>query len=197
MEDRTTHPSERVPAHLIARPDGKFKAKLTQEDRYRAMAAVLTGIRKDVVAAAFGIDRRTISHMTNEYSKHYKSTREKVKQLGQGEFIRQFFDEDTLKKIQTVDLGTVQPSGPSSPGPNAPNPRASSKKGINVVKPEQCRHNHRIMIAFRPAIGDSAAGWWYQDLDGPNPTEWCRGDDSSLMTSQHCLAAAEAEIYDA
>lgn len=196
----TLPPSERIPPNLLATDDGKFKPKLDVLNRYRALAAVRSGIKKEIVAAAFGIDRRTISHMTNPQSKHYKSTREKELSMGTKAFVQEYFDEWTLQKILLTDLSKIQPSGSVSQddGTPKPNPRAKSKAGINVVKPEQCKYNHRVDVKFFEAgKGQHQEGWWYRDMDGPNPDEWCRGDDGSLMTSQDCLRAAEESIYDA
>lgn len=190
----TLAPYERIPAELKAANDGKFNAKLTEAERFSALAAVLTGIKKDVVAAAFGIDRRTISHMTNPTSKHYKSTREKVQQMGNKAFIEKYFDEKTLLRIQKAALPDARTDGTEPVA--GPNPRAKAKAGINVIKPEQCAYNHRVMVQFRKEEPDVLPGWWYKDMDGPNPEEWCRGDDASMITSQSCLAAASSEIYD-
>lgn len=193
------HPLNQIPPEAMADSDGKFQAKLDFGLRCNAFAAVLAGIKKDVVASAFGVDRRTISHMVNPYSKHYKRVREEVDKMGPAAFKLKFFDEKTLERIRSAKLPTATPK--EERDPNAPNARAKSKAGIQTVKPEQCSYNHRLEIVFRAAVfldgPVSAAGWWYRDLDGPDAEEWCRGDDASLLTSQACLAYAERNIYDA
>lgn len=190
------HPSERIPAELLKTNDGKFKPKLDEHDRLRALASVRSGIKKDIVAAAFGIDRRTISHMTNPFSPHYKALREKELVMGPNAFILEYFDETALERIKKATLPPKD--GVVDDGIPKPNARSKAKAGVNVVKPDQCKYNHRIHIAFRHQ-GDycNATGWWYQDMDGPDPTEWYRGDDASLMTSNACLNAAMEAIYDA
>lgn len=193
------HPLDRIPPSLMGGSDGKFKAKLDFAERCSALAAVRAGIKKDVVAAAFGVDRRTISHMVNPYSKHYKQLRDEEKKLGPDEFKLRYFDEKTLIRIQKAALPIEKKEEAEVAGPNA---RSRAKAGIQVVRPEQCTYNHRLEIAFRTGqtpIGGTIVqeGWWYRDLDGPDPDEWCRGDDASLMTSVACLNYAKGNIYDA
>lgn len=189
MSSKSTSPSERIPAEFLAGNDGKFKAKLDEADRMRCLASVMAGIKKDIVAVAFGIDRRTVSHMTNPYSKHYKSLRDKAKAMGEKAFVKEHFDEIALERIRSA-----KPPKAEAEKTGGPNIRAKSKAGVNVVRPEQCSYSHRINVAFRQ---EPEPGWWYQDLDGPDPQEWCRGDAASMQTSQDCLMAAEAVIYDA
>ena len=189
------HPLANIPPAALASGDGKFQAKLDFKLRCNAFAAVLAGIKKDIVASAFGIDRRTISHMVNPQSKHYKRLREEVNKMGPQAFKLQYFDEETLERIRHAKIPEPTPKGEPR-DPNVPNARAKSKAGIQTVKPEQCSYNHRLEIAFRPEYMDLPAGWQYRDLDGPEPEQWCNNGPASLLTSQACLAEAERNIYD-
>lgn len=191
-----THPSEMIPAKAMRSAyDGKFKAKLDRDDRLGALAAIVHGVRREVVARAFGVDRRTISHMANTSSKHYRDIRQELNKLGNEDFVKKYFTESVLRRIQNVPLGDAAPQQDVTA--LAPNPRAKSKAGIQVVRPEQCRFNHRVEIKFWAAGDDHpTTGWWYRDLDGDDPEKWLRNDDESLMTSQACLIAAEANLTD-
>lgn len=173
--------------------DGKFKPKLTEVERYQALACVIKGIKYDAVAATFGVDRRTVNHMANRYSKHYKDVRRKLEELGEQEFLDTYFDEKVLDRLKTATM-LAKPE-PEPTAERRPNARASGKKGIHIVHPEQCRYNHRLEIGYR-ADADPV-GWWYRDLDGPDPDTWLNCGPDTMFTSQQCFAAAQLEIIDA
>lgn len=187
---------------------GKFAAKLTFEERCAALACVVYGVSRPIVAAAFSINRRTVTHIVNEHSAHYKDTRKKLKELGKDEFIKEYLTESVAVKIkEAAQVGVVQHhSSDVTPG-TVPSPRASRCAGINVVQPEQCTYSHRIEIAYftedaafdesNPGDRAIATGWHYRDLDDKTAWNlWLHSGPDSLMTSQACLKAAEANLTD-
>lgn len=179
---------------------GKFASKLTFEERCAVLACVVYGVSRPIVAAAFSINRRTVTHVCNEHSIHYKDTRKKLKELGKEEFIKEYLTESVALKIkEATSLGVVQHhSSDVTPG-TVPSARASRMAGIQVVKPEQCAYSHRLEIAWRnEETGiDEPMGWWYRDLDSKEgPDVWLHNGPDSLMTSQACLKAAEINLLD-
>lgn len=189
-----------IPATMLRNGgDGKFKPKLTDRERCEALACVVRGIKYDIVAAAFGVDRRTLNHMSNRFSKHYKNVRRELERLGKDAFLREYFTESVLDRLKRLELSkvpdragegiTTQSSGASR--------RARGKAGIHLVRPEQCSYNHRIEIAWRDKTDDSPEGWWYRDLDGPDSDMWLNCGPDSLLTSQACFVACQTEIIDA
>lgn len=184
-------------------PPSKFSAKLEYAERCAALALVRAGVDRRIVAVAFNVDRRTISHIVNPQSVHYKDVRREFDKLGPTEFTVQYVTPEVVERVGNAKLDPVvflsDDKVPRSV-PDTPNPRAKGAEGIHVLKPEQCKNSHRIEIAWRDnrSVDDEDAewGWHYRDLDSTMPDTWFHNGPESLLTSQNCKRMAEANLTD-
>jgi hypothetical protein len=191
----------------IMRGQGRFEAKLSFDERCSVLALYMSGIHRRVLASAFGIDRRTVAHIYNKNSIHYKNVRSKLEELGRDAFIQRYLTEEASERVTAVannpEVTLSDDQLRKEPvKPPVPNKRRNRRAGINMLTPPQCDYSHRVMIAWRdqtydPVSGvDLPEGWWYQDMDGNNPDEWFYSGPQSLLSSSNALKAAELEIID-
>lgn len=179
-----------IPQHLLRRsPDAAdFAPKLSNEERCAVLALHMLGVRPAALALAFSLNRRTVTHIANSTSKHYRPTRAERKKLGDEAFIAKYATEEMRKRVADVA---------NRPELRDAKPMASERRkaGIHVVKPDQCSYSHRLEIKYR-ADADPC-GWYYRDMDSKSsPDEWFHNGESSLASSQNCLALAEANLTD-
>src|SRR5262245_4445022 len=66
-------------AMMMSRNRDRFAAKLTFDQRCQVLALHRLGVTREDLAMMFGINRRTVTHIYNPQSEHYKSVREKEK----------------------------------------------------------------------------------------------------------------------
>lgn len=181
---------EDLPAELL-RPTnntGQFEPKLTDAERCAVLAAYHAGVKAEALALAYGLNRRTVGHITNPYSKHYRATRKEMDKLGREAFIGQYFTADVRKKLIGVakrpELATKRAQA-----------NANRKAGIHVVKPDQCAYSHRLEVRY---FDDrEPRGWYVRDLDSKtDPELYYHNGQDSLASSQNALALAEANLTD-
>lgn len=187
-----TDPLSLIPKEaFVASRTGKFESKLTFEQRCTILALVVSKVARPVVAVAFGVDRRTVTHICNESSPHYKNVRGEMKKLGHAEFVKQHISEADANAVMEA-VTRVQAD---QPDPHAgPSARRSSHAGIQTVKPEQCDYSHRLEIKFWP---EPSGGWKYRDLDSKtDPDAWLHNGEESLLSSKACFEAAQANLTD-
>jgi hypothetical protein len=172
------------------RSEGKFVPKLNFAERCEILAFYRRGISRVTLAAAFGVDRRTITHIYTVNSPHYKNIREEEKRMGREDFVRTYTTESGARKI-----ALVQEQVKIQPDPNQPVRSANKFRGLNLVKTEYTNFEHRVMIEwFDGAIGE---GWYYKDLDGPDSDDIMRHNGpESIRTSQECLRAVKDNLFD-
>lgn len=180
----------------------QFAPKLEFEDRCAILALLRAGIRRPLLSAVFNVDRRTVGHIGNTASPHYKDVRKERERLGEVAFREKYLTETVLAKVKAV-AEEYQPPEENRPNPatnpHEPSRRAAGKSGINTVKPDQCRYSHRLDIQWRglgEAYDDSPAGWYYRDLDSSDTEAWLHNGDESRKTSHSCLAEAVANLTD-
>jgi hypothetical protein len=139
----------------------------------------------------YNIDRRTVTHICNPLSTHYKAVREMETGLGADRFRETYLNDTIINKALAFRQETEQ-------APETNNKLAKGKAGVHVVRGKLCEHDHRVIIAWKnnddPQI--EVAGWYYKDLDGDFPDNWfCTGDES-LKTSNACYVAMLHDITD-
>jgi hypothetical protein len=188
-----------IPAAAMRKTNtGKFEPKLDFAERCAILAAYSNGVRRDVLATAFGVDRRTIGHIVNPTSVHYRDVRRKLKDDGPENFTNMFLTEELALKIGAA----VKEEAKIEADPNAPNKKANKAQGLHTVKPSQCAYSHRIEIQWREAMPlndgppDNERGWYYRDLDSKEPNMWWHNGDDSRRTSVLALSYAEANLMD-
>lgn len=179
-----------IPPHLLRRnaDSSEFKPKLNEAERKEILALHLLGVRTDVLSLAYGLNRRTIGAITNERSSRYKEIRRERDRLGVEEFTREYATEEARNRIIAVSRRPELRD-------RSANPQETRKRGINVVKPEQCSYSHRLDVQYKADM--DPPGWYYRDLDSKSdPNSWFHNGPDSLSSSQNCLALAEANLTD-
>jgi hypothetical protein len=168
----------------------KFAAKLTFEQRCEILALHRLGITREAVASMYNIDRRTVTHICNPLSKHYKKVREMEVGLGVDRFRETYLNDETINKALAFrqEAETVA---------EVNNKYAKGKAGVHVVKGKNCQMEHRVIIAWKDKEGDiEIAGWYYKDIDSDFPDNWFCTDNDSLKTSNACYVAMLTDITD-
>jgi hypothetical protein len=170
---------------------GKYAHKLGFDQRCEILALYRTGVPRVALAEAYGIDRRTVTHIYNPRSSHYKDVKAEEEKLGKEAFQRQYITENGLNKLKTV-METFVPVSDFRPIRNA-----TKYRGVHVIETEQTTRPHRIIVQYREAgIDNVGAGWYYQDRDGQVPEQWLHNGEESRMTSKACLEAAREQLFD-
>lgn len=178
-----------IPQHLLRRTPDKadFQPKLSEDERRGVLALHMLGVKADVLALAFDLNRRTVNHMVNPTSLHYRPARAERKRLGDAKFIEKYATEQMRQRVLSVS------DRPETKDRKA-NPHERRKAGIHVVKPEQCAYSHRLEVQYH--ADRDPPGWYYRDLDSKTPDDWFHNGEASLASSQACLAMAEVELTD-
>jgi hypothetical protein len=177
-------------------PAGKFSSKLGFDQRCEVLALHRTGVGRSVLAEAYGLDRRTVTHIYNPNSPHYRAVREEEERLGKEEFLKKYITENAVSKLRKVmkTEGQVIPTQPHGP----PGKRTATKyAGVHEVKNENTVFPHRIQVAWREGDLDNAGpGWYYRDADGAHPEAWLHNGGESRMSSLACLEAVQENLVD-
>lgn len=186
-----------LPSHAFRQivNKGKFAAKLDYGERAAILSAYTNGVRRELLAAAFSVDRRTIGHIVNPTSVHYKDVRKEMKEMGPDDFTRKYLTEDMAQKIGAAVTEQVQVEA----DPNAPDKKKNKMAGLHTVKPSQCAYSHRIEIEWResPGIGSlDGPGWYYRDLDSKDADMWLHNGPDSLRSSNLALSYATENLMD-
>ena len=66
--------------------ENKFGAKLDFTQRCEILALRHAGVTREVLADMYKVDRRTITHIYNPMSPHYKNVREQELRMGRDSF---------------------------------------------------------------------------------------------------------------
>lgn len=170
---------------------GKYAHKLDFDQRCEILALYRTGVPRAALAEAYALDRRTVTHIYNPRSSHYRGIREEEKNLGSEAFQRQYITENGLNKLKQV-MASIVPTSDFYPIRNA-----TKFKGVHIIETDQTTKPHRVIIAYREKeIDNVGAGWYYQDRDGQVPEQWLHNGDESRVTSKACLEALKLELFD-
>lgn len=168
---------------------GRFAPKLDFNARCEIMALYHLGVPRAVLAEAYGIDRRTVTHIRNPKSPHYANVRTEFKELGADEFTKKYINEASFKRIEAAKLTAYANIEPGTPDKNA-----NKFKGIHSVSTEYTKFAHRIDIQW--GDGFFGPGWYYQDLDGAFPDQWTNNGPESIVTSFVCLQYVKENLFD-
>lgn len=171
---------------------GKFAAKLTFAQRCEILALHRKGCTRELLAKLYKVDRRTVTHIHNPDSPHYKNVREEELRLGRDNFITKYLTLD----VQNAAFEMIE--GQKNDVTN--NKLANRKRGIHKVRNDFCDYDHRVIIGWvEPGDQDDVqvAGWYYKDMDSEWPDTWfSAGGSDSLKTSQACYNAMLGDISD-
>ena len=167
----------------------KFAPKLSFAKRCEILALYRAGLTRESLAAMYKIDRRTVTHIYNPMSPHYKNVREMETGLGVDKFRQTYLSDDTWNKAlmfsQEKDKGELN------------NKYAKAKEGVHIVRGKNCLYEHRVIIQWREKDDKiEAAGWYYKDLDSDFPDNWFSVGPESCRTSMTCYVAMLQDITD-
>jgi hypothetical protein len=188
-------PGLNIPPELLKEKGStKFSPKLDFDERCAILAMVSYGVKREVVARAYSIDKRTVAHIVNSSSPHYKDVRRKYTEMGRDSFIKEYATPEAVAKLHAVRdrFAKAEPVVGSTPA----SARAKSHAGTHVLYPPQCAYPHTVEIAWRDADGDNPAGWWYRDATSSEPELWLNNGPESLRTSSAALKIAETNLVD-
>jgi len=169
----------------------RFASKLSFASRCEILALYRKGFKREALAAMYGLDRRTITHIYTPHSEHYKNVRQEEKAMGEVRFREKYLTPTLVEKAYTYNQENRKEESVN-------NRQATNKAGVHQMRGQMCDYEHRVVIQWREPDGDiEIAGWYYMDLDGDDPDRWfCGWDKSSLKTSQACYDLAFIEIMD-
>jgi hypothetical protein len=183
---------------MMAYNRDRFAPKLDFERHCQILALHRIGITREALAKMYGVNRRTITHIYNPQSAHYKKVREEEKRLGPIEFRRMYLSQDVMDRALSYRQIAETKLDKN-------NPHANRKAGAHQVKGPNCQHEHRVVIAWKEA-GDQmndngidridVAGWYYNDLDSDLPDHWLHVGGDSRSTSDACYRAMLKDIVD-
>jgi hypothetical protein len=160
--------------------DTRFVAKLSYDDRCAVLALITARVRRDVVARAFGINKRTVTH----FMRGDKYKRVKADQLGMGvdAFATKYITEDVTRRVNEA-MGSVPAQDP--------NKRKNQMEGHHTIDNEYLSAPRSIDIRYRE---DGAIGpGWYFSVDGAT---WLHNGPESIETSKTCYEAAKENLTD-
>ena len=181
---------------LKLKPHGRFSPKLDFDQRCEILALFRTGVGRAVLAEAYGLDRRTVTHIYNRASPHYRNVRAEEQKLGKEEFMKKYITENGLNKLKAATERMPKPPVEEPKGPRA-NRNSRKFAGVHKVKNDNVAFEHRIIVSWQEATLDNAgAGWYYQDADGSQPNDWLHNGDESRMSSKACIDAVRANLFD-
>lgn len=177
----------------------KFDHKLDFDQRCEVLALYRTGVPRAILAEAYGIDRRTVTHIYNPGSKHYKMVREEERKLGREEFQRKYLTENALAKLSALEpkLAKRREKAAAEPPPQYKANRSSSNRsGVQFIITADGKERRFLIEWQEKSVDNNGAGWYYRDLDGPDPTPWFDNGDESRVSSAACYEAIRTNFVE-
>ena len=170
--------------------NNKFSPKLTFARRCEILALHRSGLPRETIATMYDVDRRTVTHIHNPNSPHYKNVRQEEINLGPQRFLDTYLQGGALNTALAFRQ-EKEKQGPIN------NKFAKTKEGLHVVRGKECEYEHRVVISWREQDGDiEVAGWYYRDLDGDYPDKWFCANTDACRTSQSCYSSMLGDITD-
>jgi hypothetical protein len=169
---------------------GKYAPKLSFEQRCEVLGLWRLGYTRESLSRIYGVDRRTITHVYNQQSPHYKNVRVELLRMGLDNFLAKYVTPEVQARAQAFIEHNKEEFN---------NPRANKKAGLHTVRNDMCKYDHRVTIGWVEAgVGNvEVSGWYYRDLDSEWPDAWfTAGGPESLRNSQSCYAAMMEDIAD-
>lgn len=175
----------------ISNNTSKYAPKLSFTQRCEILALHRNGVSRETIAKIYKVDRRTITHIYNSQSVHYRNVREEELRLGRNNFVTKYLTTD----VQNAAFAFMGDKTDKLIN----NKAANRKAGIHTMRNEFCNYDHRVIIKWMeedPEKGIKVAGWYYQDMEGEWPNDWFNCGPDSLKTSQSCYTHAMEDISD-
>jgi hypothetical protein len=170
----------------------KFAPKMDFTQRCQILALYRKGFSSEVLARIYKINRRTLTHIYNPNSPHYKNVREQLTVMGLERFKETYATPEVVRTALAYESEYDRTK-------EVNNKHANGKQGVHVVRNNFCNYDHRVIIQWVEA-GErniTVSGWYYRDLDSDFPEEWfTAGGPESLRNSQACFSAMLTDITD-
>ena len=201
------HPAQKINPSVFRQFNSKFEAKLTFDERCSILALHLRGTSTAMLAAAFGVNRRTVTHVITPGGPRYRNVREQLQLMGPEEFTTQYINEAAMMRInaaanstEVAEKADEYRSHTLAERGGVASPRATGSAGITTIKLPHHEFAHRIEVSWLEA--DTAedddgpfqhpAGWYWRDLDADKPERW-NGDpeQQTHLTSAKALQHAK------
>lgn len=194
------HPAQQIAHSALRQFSSNFEAKLTFEERCGILALHIRGTSTAMLAAAFGVNRRTVTHVTSPDGTRYRNVRDRLKAIGEAEFMEQYLTEQAVNKLnaaamkaETVETQREYATKTLAERGGLASQRATSSAGVNTIKLPHHEFSHRIEVKWLEANTaeddngpfEHPAGWYWRDLDGETPERW-NGDPE---TGHHTTSA--------
>ena len=182
------HPIHRLAPHVNTGDNGQFKPKLTFEERCAMLACIRVGVSVGIVAAAFGVHRRTAGAIAYQHHRSYQAVRDEEHRLGAAEFQKTYITESVLARIEMAKPAKVEPTA-------QPRQASSSHSGLHSIKTDGTNYAHRVEVEWRDNE-KGGQGWGWRDLDGDFPDFWVMENDVGFHSSRAAFDDAKANIVD-
>jgi hypothetical protein len=169
---------------------GKYAPKLSFQQRCEVLGLYKLGYTRESLSRMYGVDRRTITHVYNQLSPHYKNVRVELLRMGQPEFLAKYITDEVRARAQSFVQKNKE---------DFTNKNANRKAGTHVVRNSMCKYDHRVIVGWVEAGEQNVevSGWYYRDLDSEWPDAWfTAGGPESLRNSQACYSAMMEDIAD-
>jgi hypothetical protein len=178
-------------------PNGKFSAKLGFDERCQILALHRNGIGRAILAEAYGIDRRTVTHIHNPRSPHYSNVREEEEKLGREAFQRKYITESALERLKKI-APKIAARDADAKVPKTRGKRSHSKHGgVHLIESDNLTKPHRVLVDWcESTVDNNGAGWYYRDMDGDQPNEWFDNGPESRESSTACLIAVRQNLVE-
>lgn len=181
--------------------EGKFAPKMTRDERCVVLALVRSGIKRELVAKTFGIDKRTVAHIVNENGPHYREVRKEYRDEGHDAFCTRYLTGEVMERVKGHLDAAIKEVMSDKPKGSA---YAAKMRGVHAVQPEQCGYVHQIEIGYlakesldRPdgTKYPEWDGWYYRDLTSEDKS-WYHNGPESIQNSKTCFDLAVANLMD-
>lgn len=180
----------------VLRSNLSYAPKMSFAERCSCLAFYHAGVKKNVLALVFGVNRRTVSHIVNDHGLHYKNVRERRRELGPDEFNRTYITEELTMRINEMrshpDVEKTQGEIDSERSSNKPNERAAKKAGYHLVVGEVTGMKCNVEVKWISSKHDPEQGWFWFNNDEPdaNIRQWI----GPFRTSNDALENAKQSI---
>lgn len=176
-------------------------------ERCSILALFRKGVSVRMLAAAFGVNRRTVTHIINTESTRYKAVRDREKQMGTEDFIVEYYTEDAIRKINAaadkpeLNQAIAEYDAKAGDRLTLSSKRATGNAGINTIKLPHHEYAHRIEVSWLEANTaeddggpfEHPAGWYWRDLDSEQPDRW-QGDPEAGTHTTSAKALNHAKV---
>lgn len=113
---------------------GKFESKLSVPVRCAIYALHTVGFHRRVLSEMFSIHDRTVGHIVNPASQHYKGVRNMYQSMGRQTFHTEYLTAELVKKASRVlEAQRKSMAKPITKHESSINPRSNQKEGKHTL----------------------------------------------------------------